>query len=388
MNDKKKGTIYIALGVLIIAVVASVIIILSHHSSESSSDTVLVPYEETSETVSETETQTESESTSETTTEKQTTTKEKTTTETSTEPEVTTEEETTVKEKTPEISQLLSESKRLSKGSTGENVYVLQEILIALKYMSGQTTGTFDDATYDAVVSFQQDNNIAASGIVTSKTAKALNSKVKVNKKLTTSTKETTTEKETTTKEKETTTEKQTTTKEVVTENDNYSDYSDDYYDNSYDNYDYNYNDNNDYSDNYSSYTEPATTAHTHSYSVQSSSAATCTSQGYTTYVCSCGASYTDTTPATGHSWVAHTTSVKVIDQAATDPQYQTSYYCNGCGQQIGMFVPDTSHFSYCPAGGTSYYEQSVLISAGTSEVSHYEDQVDYYYCSVCGATK
>lgn len=376
MKDKRKTTIYIALSLLIIAVIVSVIIIFSRKSSSSSSDTVLVPYEEVKETVSE-ET---SETVTETTTEKQTTTVEPTT-ETSTEPEVTTEAETTV-EIIPEVSQLLNEKKRLSKGSTGENVYVLQEILIALKYMSGNTTGTFDDTTYNAVVSFQQDNNIVASGIVTSKTAKALNSKVKVNAKLTTSTKETATEKETTTKEKETTTEKQTTTKEVVTENNNYDDsYYDDY------DYDYNYNDNS-YNDNYSSYTEPTTTAHTHSYSVQSSAAATCTSQGYTTYVCSCGASYTDTTPAAGHSWVAHTTSVKVIDQAAEAPQYQTSYYCNGCGQQIGLFVPDTSHFAYCPAGGTSYSEQSVLISAGTSEVSHYEDQIDYYYCSVCGATK
>lgn len=378
MKDKRKTTIYIALSLLIIAVIVSVIIIFSRHSSSSASDTVLVPYEEIEETVSETS----SETVTETTTEKQTITAE-TTVETSTEPEVTSEAETTTVETIPEVSQLLNEKKRLSKGSTGENVYILQEILIALKYMSGNTTGTFDDPTYNAVVSFQQDNNIVASGIVTSKTAKALNSKVKVNKKLTTSTKETTTEKETTTKEKETTTEKQTTTKEVVTENNNYNDsYYDDY------DYNYNYNDNSSYNNDYSSYTEPTTTAHTHSYSVQSSAAATCTSQGYTTYVCSCGASYTDTTPAFGHSWVAHTTSVKVIDQAAEAPQYQTSYYCNGCGQQIGLFVPDTSHFAYCPAGGTSYSEQSVLISAGSSEISHYEDQIDYYYCSVCGATK
>ncbi len=377
MKDKRKITIYIALSLLIIAVIVSVIII-SRNSSGSASDTILVPYEETTES---TETESESETITETTTEKQTTTVEETA-ETSTEPEATTETETTTVA-IPEVSQLLNEKKRLSKGSTGENVYVLQEILIALKYMSGKTTGTFDDSTYDAVVAFQQDNSIVASGIVTSKTAKALNSKVKVNEKLTTSTTETTTQKETTTKEKETTTQKQTTTEEI-TENNNY----DDSY---YDNYDYNYdysNNSNSYNDDYSSYTEPATTAHTHSYSVQSSAAATCTSQGYTTYVCSCGASYTDTTPAFGHNWVAHTTSVKVIDQAAEAPQYQTSYYCNGCGQQIGLFVPDTSHFSYCPAGGTSYSEQSVLISAGTSEVSHYEDQIDYYYCSTCGATK
>lgn len=42
---------------------------------------------------------------------------------------------------------------------------------------------------------------------------------------------------------------------------------------------------------------------HTHSYTSKITKQPTCTENGTRTYTCSCGASYTETIPATGHSW-------------------------------------------------------------------------------------
>ena len=50
-------------------------------------------------------------------------------------------------------------------------------------------------------------------------------------------------------------------------------------------------------------YQEPTPPAHTHSYSSKITTEATCTSNGTITYTCSCGHSYTESTPALGHNW-------------------------------------------------------------------------------------
>ena len=50
-------------------------------------------------------------------------------------------------------------------------------------------------------------------------------------------------------------------------------------------------------------YQEPTPPAHTHSYSSKVTKEATCTSNGTITYTCSCGDSYTESTPALGHNW-------------------------------------------------------------------------------------
>lgn len=45
------------------------------------------------------------------------------------------------------------------------------------------------------------------------------------------------------------------------------------------------------------------TALHTHSYTAQITTAATCTAKGIKTYTCSCGDSYTEEIPALGHAW-------------------------------------------------------------------------------------
>ena len=58
--------------------------------------------------------------------------------------------------------------------------------------------------------------------------------------------------------------------------------------------------------------------AHSHSYTVKVTTAATCTDKGVKTYTCTCGDSYTEVIPATGHNYVDGVCSVC----GAADPDY------------------------------------------------------------------
>ena len=67
---------------------------------------------------------------------------------------------------------------------------------------------------------------------------------------------------------------------------------------------------------------------HVHSYQEVSRTTATCTEDGVTTYRCeTCGDTYTETTPATGHSYTAAVTA-----PTCTEKGY-TTYTCKRCGE-------------------------------------------------------
>ena len=59
-------------------------------------------------------------------------------------------------------------------GDTGENVRQIQQKLSQWGYYSGAVDGVFGQATYDAVVRFQQKNGLRADGVVGSATAAAM----------------------------------------------------------------------------------------------------------------------------------------------------------------------------------------------------------------------
>lgn len=56
----------------------------------------------------------------------------------------------------------------------GDRVKILQQALIRLNYLSGKADGVFGKKTQDAVVAFQQANNLSADGLAGKKTLKAL----------------------------------------------------------------------------------------------------------------------------------------------------------------------------------------------------------------------
>ncbi len=67
-------------------------------------------------------------------------------------------------------------SRTLRKGSTGDDVKLLQEKLQALKYYGGGITGTYDDATVAAVKAFQANNALTSDGLAGTKTYAVLQS--------------------------------------------------------------------------------------------------------------------------------------------------------------------------------------------------------------------
>lgn len=106
---------------------------------------------------------------------------------------------------------------------------------------------------------------------------------------------------------------------------------------------------------------------HVHSWEKTSETAPTCTADGTTTYTCSvCGDTYTETTPATGHSYNSVVTA-----PTCTDEGY-TTHTCSTCG--------DTYTDSTVPALGHDYVE---TISSATCTT----DGVATYTCSHCGDT-
>ncbi len=106
----------------------------------------------------------------------------------------------------------------------------------------------------------------------------------------------------------------------------------------------------------------PVTVVHTHSYS-PTTKAATCTEQGYTTYTCSCGHSYTaDEVAAKGHAY-----SQAVTAPTCTEQGY-TTYTCS-CGHSyVGDYI-NPSHT----------YSNYVCGKCGSIDKSHaYEYLVSY----------
>ena len=68
--------------------------------------------------------------------------------------------------------------------------------------------------------------------------------------------------------------------------------------------------------------------AHTHSYSAKVTKEATCSEVGVTTYTCSCGDSYTESIPTTGHSFGDYVYN----NDATKDADGTKTRYCSVCG--------------------------------------------------------
>ena len=67
--------------------------------------------------------------------------------------------------------------------------------------------------------------------------------------------------------------------------------------------------------------------AHTHSYSMTETKAASCTGAGIKVYSCSCGDSYTESTPASGHSYHSQMTKAPTVSEEGV-----MTYTCTRCG--------------------------------------------------------
>ena len=105
--------------------------------------------------------------------------------------------------------------------------------------------------------------------------------------------------------------------------------------------------------------------AHSHSYSVTASTSASCGAAGSVTYTCACGASYTDTVPATGN----HTYS-SVTTDATCGAAGSVTYTCTSCGYSYTDTVPATGAHTY-----------TSVVTAPTCETAGFTT----YTCESCG---
>ena len=143
---------------------------------------------------------------------------------------------------------------------------------------------------------------------------------------------------------------------------------------------------------------------HVHSYQEVSRTAPTCTEDGVTTYRCeTCGDTYTETTPATGHSYTAAVTA-----PTCTEKGY-TTYTCTACGDHYtanevaalghdyaATTVPATctengSVTHTCTRCGNSYTETlpatGHTYAVSGSEATCTEGGKTVHTCTVCGDT-
>ena len=143
---------------------------------------------------------------------------------------------------------------------------------------------------------------------------------------------------------------------------------------------------------------------HVHSYQEVSRTAATCTEDGVTTYRCeTCGDTYTETTPATGHSYTAAVTA-----PTCTEKGY-TTYTCTACGDHytanevaaLGHEYAETTVPATCTENGSvthtctrcgnSYTETHPATghtyTVSGSEATCTEGGKTVHTCTVCGDT-
>ncbi len=127
---------------------------------------------------------------------------------------------------------------------------------------------------------------------------------------------------------------------------------------------------------------------HTHSYTSSVTKNSTCTEEGVRTYTCSsCGDSYTESIPSTGHSW---TTSSETISHPSTG-HYETvtkkEAFC-GCGATFSSQADLTAHqeSGSCDYGNCGVREWTENVWVVDSE--SWDETITVTKCSVCGATQ
>ncbi|MCD8332191.1 MAG: S-layer homology domain-containing protein [Oscillospiraceae bacterium] len=119
-------------------------------------------------------------------------------------------------------------------------------------------------------------------------------------------------------------------------------------------------------------------TTHTHSYTAEVTTAATCGTDGVRTYTCSCGDSYTETIPATGeHTWDGGTVTLKATRYTTG----VTTYTCTLCGatktETVAVLTGSNAEFLFddvsTETSSNSWYYKAVYwaydlgVTTGTS---------------------
>lgn len=128
---------------------------------------------------------------------------------------------------------------------------------------------------------------------------------------------------------------------------------------------------------------------HSHSYSEVSSVAATCTSDGSRDYKCSCGKSYSEAIPATGHSWKSATctepktcSACGATEGAAAGHNYDGGTTCTVCGHKLTMTFTGNVGSEVVLKDKLHFGEQTVASIIVDDIVTSYDGSCVYIYCT------
>ena len=123
---------------------------------------------------------------------------------------------------------------------------------------------------------------------------------------------------------------------------------------------------------------------HTHSYSSSVTKNSSCGENGVKTYTCSCGSSYTEAIPASGHQW---TTTTETISHPSTG-HYETvtrkELWCSCGARGFQSQAELTAHEETCGAFGSGVTEYTENVWVVDSE--GWDEVISVTQCSVCGA--
>lgn len=132
--------------------------------------------------------------------------------------------------------------------------------------------------------------------------------------------------------------------------------------------------------------------AHTHSYTSSVTANPTCTNNGTKTFTCSCGDSYTENIPATGHQWETRTETVHHESQGHMEstPVEKNSFECGGCHSMFDSLDGLESHLmnSGCMDSNWLVVTETTYDNTWVVDTPEYDETVTYSVCSVCGATQ
>ena len=111
---------------------------------------------------------------------------------------------------------------------------------------------------------------------------------------------------------------------------------------------------------------------HTHAYTSQTTTEATCTEKGVTTYTCSCNDIYTEEIPALGHDEKTHEAQAPTCTEIGWEEYVTCERY--GC---------DYSTYKEIPATGVHTWDDGKI----TTEPTCTEKGVKTFTCTVCETT-
>ena len=124
--------------------------------------------------------------------------------------------------------------------------------------------------------------------------------------------------------------------------------------------------------------------AHTHSYSSSVTKNPSCGENGVKTYSCSCGSSYTEAIPASGHQWITTTETISHPSTGHYESVTKKEIWCSCGASGFQSMAEYNAHAENCSAFGSGVTEKTENVWVVDSEA--WTETINITKCAVCGA--